>query len=473
MNNEALSRRSRAPASSGFILVTVVLILTLLAIFIPVLVRMSTTDSRWSVRRSQIDEAYTVAEAGLDRGSWKLGESESVWQAALAGTAVTEYNYDRTWTDLDSAYRYKIKFSSGPGPTEVRVRCKVQAVRAPTMVRTLEGVYTRNFVEALVMQTDFTGSTDKFPRVHWGAVKSYAALNVNSNVAMPNYPRKLARNGIQGRDTTPDDYNSDRQEYWAYDKNIGDPPVIDYEYYRAKAKASSLPDTTANNGKLRMRHNPAPAATLVKSTPTLGTAYFLCADNWEGAGQDHGIDFDASGGGNHYTFINSTTVVFIETSSNTCRSFIHSEIFLDIEAFIVAGPNNNLNFRPDESAAFAATIPVNANMEYLHSAASATWMAGGIGSMDNIWHGSRYPYNISNNIGFHGFLHVQDGELNVDENSHDVKVIGIVYAKQLKIETNPKFFYVYFDDAVASKLKVVYTPIRRRLYREDKADTVW
>jgi hypothetical protein len=68
---------------------------------------------------------------------------------------------------------------------------------------------------------------------------------------------------------------------------------------------------------------------------------------------------------------------------------------------------------------------------------------------------------------------VQDGELNVDENSHDVKVIGIIYAKQLKIETNPKFLYVYFDDAVASKLKVVYTPIRRRLYREDKADNVW
>lgn len=471
--NNSNSPKGKVPAlSGGFILVTVVLILTLLAIFIPVLVRLATDDSRWSVRRSQIDEAYTVAEAGLDRGSWKLGESESVWQAALVGTAVTEYNYDRTWTDLDSAYRYKIKFSSGPGPTEVRVRCKVQAVRAPTMVRTLEGTYTRNFVEAMVMQADLTGSTDKFPRVHWGPIKSYAGLNVAAAVAMPKYPRKFARTGISPRDTTPDDYNSDRKEYWAYDKNIGDAPVMDYEYYRARAKASSLPDTTANNGKLRMRHNPAPAATLVKSTPTLGTAYFLCADNWEGPGQDHGIDFDASGV-DHYTFINSTTVVFVETSTNTCRSFVHSEVFLDLEAFIVAGPNNNLDFRPNQSAAFAATIPVNANMEYLEATASATWMAGGAGSMDAIWRGARYPYNISNNIGFHGFLHVQDGELKTDENSHDVKVIGVVYAKQFKIQTDPKIFYIYFDDAVASKLKVVYTPIRRRLYREDKADNVW
>lgn len=465
MNNKALSQRSRAPASSGFILVTVVLILTLLAIFIPVLVRMSTTDSRWSVRRSQIDEAYTVAEAGLDRGSWKLGESESVWQAALAGTAVTEYNYDRTWTDLDSAYRYKIKFSSGPGPTEVRVRCKVQAVRSPTMVRTLEGVYTRNSVEALVMQTDFTGSTDKFPRVHWGAVKSYAALNVNSNVAMPNYPRKLARNGIQGRDTTPDDYNSDRQEYWAYDKNIGDPPVIDYEYYRAKAKASSLPNTTINNGKMRMRDG----ATLVRSTPTLGTAYFLCADNWDGS--DHGIDFNA-GGADHYTFINSTTVLFVETSTNTCRTFIHSKVFLDLEALIVAGSNNHLRMNGSK-APFAATIPVNANMEYLHSAASATWMAGGGGSMDAIWHGARYPYNLVSDVGFHGFIHVQDGQFEDHNDSDDTIVVGIIYAKQFELETDPKSLRVYFDDAVASKLKVVYTPIRRRLYREDKADNVW
>ncbi len=117
-----------------------------------------------------------------------------------------------------------------------------------------------------------------------------------------------------------------------------------------------MPRTTAANGKLRMRDG----ATAVRSTPTADTALFLCADNWDGS--DRGIKFTA-GGGDNYTFINSTTVVFIETSTNSCKSFIDHRVFLDIEALLVVGPNNNFRFGGSYSA-FNATIPLNANLEY-------------------------------------------------------------------------------------------------------------
>jgi len=446
----------------------VVLILALLAIFLPSMVQMSKDDSRWSTRKMHVDEIITIAEAGLDRGSWTLGDSETNWQKAKSGVIVTEYNYDRVWTDLDPAYQYKIKFSSGPGPEEVTVRCKVQSLRDRRMIRTLKAVYTRNFVEALVMKNDLDVSSDVYPRVHWGPIKSYAGLGLTPSFLttdVPHYPRKYARNGIFARDSVRDDHNSDAQEYWAFDKNIGDPPTIDYQYYRYRAAGSAFPRLTAGLGTLVMRDG----VTAAVSASGDDSGLFLCADNWDGSSR--GVRFRTDVGQN-YVFSNSTSVFFVENSTNaSCRTNIEGKVFLDLEAFIVGGSNNDLWMHP-HWASYNATIPVNADLEYRQTDASTTWVGSGMGA---VWSAGRYPYNIPDKVGFHGFLHVQDGLCTIEDNNDDIRLLGVVYVKTLKTDFDPpgQGLDIYFDENVASQMKVIYTPVRRRYYNEDKSDTVW
>ncbi|MBL0350303.1 MAG: hypothetical protein IPP68_08010 [Elusimicrobia bacterium] len=466
--NSDRTRRAQRKSQRGFILPLVILILALLAIFLPSLIQMSKDDSRWSTRKLHIDEIVTIAESGLDRGSWTLGDSESNWQNAKTGVPIPEFNYDRVWTDLDPAYQYKIKFSSGPGPEEVTVRCKVRSVRNAQTVRTLMAVYTRNFVEALVMKNDLNPASDVYPRVHWGPIKSYAGLGLAPaflTADVPHFPRKYARNGVFARDTTRDEHNSDGQEYWAFDKNIGDPPAIDYPYYRSKAAASSLPRWTAGLGTLVLRDG----ATAAVSNGGAATGLFLCADNWDGS--NRGVRFRTDVGQN-YVFSNSTSVFFIENSTNAnCGAVIEGKVLLDLEAFIVAGPSNDLWMHP-HWASYNATIPVNADMEYRQTDASTTWTTSGMGA---VWASGRYPYLLPDKVGFHGFLHVQDGLCTIEDNNDDVRLVGVVYVKTLKTDFDPpgQGLDIYFDEAVASRMKVIYTPVRRRYYNEDKSDMVW
>lgn len=472
--------------SRGSVLIPAVLLLAVLMVIFPLLVRLTREDVRSSVRRVHREEGLAVAEAGLDRGAWKLGESDALWfQASTTTIPIPDYDFDRVWTDLDPDYRYKIRFSSGPRGGEVTIRCRVQSVKNASFTRELAGVYTRDFSEALLMRRDFDPVSDYFPRVHWGAVKSYKSLNLNAGggtlFSLRRWPRKYARLGIGGRDTVADANNTDDAEYWAFDKKVTDPPIIDLEYYRKRAGRSSVPVTQGGtDGYMRQRDG----VTLPVANP-VGSGYFRCGSNTNGG---QGLLFYSNNPqGRKYEFRSSTSVIVIDNdTAGACNNFIgtsynNHKVFLEVEALILPSPgggHNNLKFETNVSNAtglfydIGSSIPVNAREEY--AVVPATWNATVIPpnafDMQTIQAGGGL-FTVPK-VGFRGFVYVEKGITEV-QNDEDFTILGVMYVDRLKTDTpSGGRFLLYMDPLVQSNLKVLYAPMRRRIYRE-VLGTLW
>ena len=466
----------------GSVLIPAVLLLAVLMVIFPMLVRLTREDVRSSVRRVHREEGLAVAEAGLDRGAWKLGESDALWfQASTTTIPIVDYDFDRVWTDLDPDYRYKIRFSSGPRGGEVTIRCRVQSVKNPSFTRELAGVYTRDFSEALLMRRDFDPVSDYFPRVHWGAVKSYSSLNVTAPLmpSMRTWPRKYARAGIRFRDTVADAINTDNAEYWAFDKKVTEPPILDLEYYRKRAGRSSVPVTQATGGNLFQLNG----LTWAVADP-VGSGYFRCGTNNAGG---QGLLFRSNNPpGQKYEFRSSTSVIVIDNdTAGACNNFIgnhfnHHKVFLELEALILPSPGggpNNLKMESNVSGTglfydIGSSIPVNAREEY--AVVPATWNATLIAPnafpMQTIQAGGGL-FTVPK-VGFRGFIYVEKGITEV-ENDEDYTILGAMYVDRLKTDTpSGGRFLLYLDPLIQSNLKVLYAPMRRRSYRE-VLGTLW
>ena len=96
----------------GQILPVVMVTLVVLTIIIAGLISWIQNDSRNSVKEQKSTSAENLAEAGIDRGTWKLQSSTSTWATAVAGTVITGYNFDTTYTDIPGG-SYRIKFATG------------------------------------------------------------------------------------------------------------------------------------------------------------------------------------------------------------------------------------------------------------------------------------------------------------------------------------------------------------------------
>jgi len=110
----------------GFVLPGVLMILMLLLVFIPAFVWFIQKDTKATVAEVKKDKSLHLAEIGQDRGAWKLRESDTIWNNALGGTAVSNYDGTTEFTEVAGG-RYKIQFSAGPGPGEVTVLSKGKA----------------------------------------------------------------------------------------------------------------------------------------------------------------------------------------------------------------------------------------------------------------------------------------------------------------------------------------------------------
>lgn len=289
------------------------------------------------------------------------------------------------------------------------------------------------------------------------------------------YPRKYARRGIGDRDTVANAVNTDGNEYWAFDKKVVDPPVIDLEYYRKRAMNSSVPDTQAGtDGYLRQLDN----ATLPVADPP-GSGFFRCGSNNNGGQGLRFFSFNPPG--RRYELRNSTNVIVIENdTAGACNNFVgnshnNHKVFLELEALVLASPGggmNNLKIETNQSLAtglyynIGSSIPVNAREEY--AVVPATWNATLIppnGSTMEAIHTAGALFTVPK-VGFRGFLYVEKGTTEI-ENDDNFTVLGVMYVDRLKTDmSGGGRFILYLDPLVQSRLKVLYAPMRRRSYRE-------
>lgn len=467
-------KNRRANRNGQILLIGMVLLLLLLSLFIPMMVRHTSQDSKQAIRNFRMTRAFNLAEAGLERGAWKLKDDPAVWEMAVAGTPIANFRGDASSVYDEMGGQYKITIGPGPSPGEVSVR-SVGRDESTHEVRAVEGVYATGIHQALTTNGNFRSLPDM--HVHWGPMASFGTLAVTTNTSFMGgapaswsntyYPRKFAKLGITNRDSNPAVPNTDSLEYWAYQNSMGDPPAVDLAYYRARADNNDVPlqsptglgsycppgfvgqinigagFTNCSGGTLAVAHTP-------------GKGLFLRADN-------PSSDFITLNG---YVLRSTSTVMYFDDF------FVNHISFLDIEAFILAGPTRNLVLYGGIGEVYNATIPVNAQDEYAHPTAQPIWtMANppctelGDPSFSSLGAGN-WPYPIRY-MNFRGFMYV-GGTLEGGGVWGGASMIGALVLAGADVTSQDLYrdFCLFYDESIARNIKLQNDFPRRVSWRE-------
>jgi hypothetical protein len=405
--------------NTGYVLAGAILVLAVLAILIPSILLLTQKDAKDSVAIDLKTKAFQLAEAGQDRGIWKLRESDTTWANAVAGTIISGYHDDVVYADVNGG-TYKIKFVAGPAPGQVTVISKGKATNS-TDVRAISGIYSKGVVSGAL---SVVGGLDWKPNLHveWGPVVAYNSI---TSTPSDRYPRKYSAGSISGYDTDPTAPNGAMPgENWsAYDYasyySLGAAPTIDLDSYRALAKKSCVPPLKKATGN-------SAAAHLVT---TCDTGYYT---------EDASID-KPGGGSSDYTFTCSTCVIFIE---GTIKSF-PNDSWLDVRALLATG---DVDFNA-KNTTYLADIPSTAQDEYRYApTATAYWAGKG-------WTNGG-TYSIAN-CGMHGFLY-SGGDLK-NAGGNTILVGALFIAGALSANTTT----IYYDSAVANNVLFQTSTISR------------
>jgi hypothetical protein len=226
--------------NSGQVLVIALAVLLFLLIAIPQMVGWIQDEARWSVKEQKSTMAFNLAEAGLDRGVWKLKSTTSTWSAALANVPVSGYGFDTTYRDVEGG-TYRIRFVSGPSANQVTVLAEGRD-DATQEVRALQAIYLNSSFPGGLMTGGVLTYHGAF-EVHWGPVLAHNNIVISGNAATEYFPRKLSRQVVLGTVGQPRDTNginppnTDNVEWWS-DYVVPDLPILDFATLRSSAAAN-------------------------------------------------------------------------------------------------------------------------------------------------------------------------------------------------------------------------------------------
>ncbi|OGR88897.1 MAG: hypothetical protein A2992_09505 [Elusimicrobia bacterium RIFCSPLOWO2_01_FULL_59_12] len=225
---------------SGQVLVGVMAVVLFIMIMLPPLVNWIQDESRWTVKEQKSTLAFNVAEAGIDRGVWKLKSTTSTWSAAMAGTAVTGYDFDATYNDVAGG-SYRIRFSAGPGANQVTVLAEGRDT-ATEEVRALQAIFQNQALPGALIANGIMTYHGAF-EAHWGPVMAHNNIVISGNAATEYFPRKFSKQVVLGTAGQPRDTNgitppnTDNVEWWS-DYDVAELPLLDFTTLRASAAAN-------------------------------------------------------------------------------------------------------------------------------------------------------------------------------------------------------------------------------------------
>jgi hypothetical protein len=244
-------------SESGQAIAAVLVLLVMLLIIVPSLVSTVIQDGRGTMRAKHGSTAYFLAEAGIDRGIWKLQDDPGFFQQ-LASSTIAGYRFDTAYADVPSsgapAGFYTILLSSYSrygAPVSLTQRVITASGRDLNRQETATIeliIQTPGVTQApLMAQTvALTGNG----AVHWGPILSLSSMSF-SGAAINRWPRKYARASISAgpnnTDTNPAAPNYDvdspspHSEFWSFNEPPGvpDPPSVDIAYYKTLAQCST------------------------------------------------------------------------------------------------------------------------------------------------------------------------------------------------------------------------------------------
>lgn len=417
----------KEPGSSrGQVLIVVLGILVIFMIMIPVLISLVQNESRWSVKNKKTSMAFHAAEAGLDRGIWKLNEKTSNWDNIISSGSIDGYTGQKVYdmylgSSTDKVIgQYKVNIMPGDIPSQIKV---VSIGRDPSSseVRGLEVVYSKNAILSSI-NTDGGISWKPNLEVHWGPVVTYTSID---QAPSKWYPRKISKGQIVGRDTDPQRPNDDGKEFWAF-QDLGDPPRVQTSYYLDLAKKSRIKASLGGLNEIRKK-----TGSSVAVADPVGSGYFPAASN------SGGIRINKA-----YMFANSTSVIYTDGTLD-----LAAESFLDLQA-VIAEQNVDFNGSGHD---YTATVPVNAAKEYV--------------KQKEMVPGYTYPgegsatYTVTA-CGMHGFLYCGGSLNNAGGNAKMVGAIKVLGNVTLNTMT------VYYDEQTVTNIKLSNTQKTQVSWRE-------
>lgn len=455
------------PDEKGSALVMAILISVILLITVPVLVMLVQQEAKQSVGHKRRTSAFHLAEAGQDRGFWKLQESGDIWTAASTGAVIAGFNGDVVYTDIPGG-EYKVNFDSATYNGQPAVKVIGQGRNTTKEeVRTIEATYSRI---SLYGPVNVSGSMEYKPGmlIHWGPVVSYTNMDYQAQEVY--FPQKWSAGFIKNRDSNPAAPNEDTTyaEWHAY-QNLGTKPEIDVstavgKYYADKARAVRVP--TPKKGICHLfPDSKTHKANHDFESKTSCSGFFTNLEE---------VAFSKYKSNVQYTFSCSTCVIFIsgvgsaKADEAAGDAQLKDGSFLDVEALIVTG---NIHVHTDEFANFGATIPVSAKSHYLDD--DATHKSK---QMNNLtakgWWDTYYEpvggeggiYTILGGKGgvgtsFHGFLYVNDWHCSGGNNT----IVGtVLVAQSMKVNT----MTIYYDKGVADNVELSNASINRMTWEE-------
>lgn len=229
------------PSTRGQILPVVIILLTVVVTIVYGLVAWMQHDSKISVKQQKSTDAINLAEAGIDRGTWKLQSSTSTWFAAAAGTVIPGYNFDSTYSDVPGG-TYRIRFSSAAN-NQVMIWAEGRDSQAKE-TRSIQLVVQNQTIYSALM----SGGNINWARglgIYWGPIVSQGNITLQDDfVAALYFPRKYAKGTVLGTAANPRDVNSltppntDNVEWWSEYSGVPNIPVLDFAALRSSAAAT-------------------------------------------------------------------------------------------------------------------------------------------------------------------------------------------------------------------------------------------
>lgn len=433
----------------GQALIVAILLVTVALILVPLLVMYVQNEAKWTIKQSRSSSAYHLAEAGQDRAIFYLVQSTANWAAAIAGTAVSGYNGDVQYSDVAGGL-YTISIASGPLSYQATVITKGRDSTTNEM-RAIQAIYSGAALQSGFIAKGSVDYQSSFT-VFWGQVTSYT--NITQGASPPYHPIKVAKGSITPWDSDPNPPNQDSgKNYSAYDASLTDPPSVDFDYYRTKAKNTTITDPAivcdakgkncgSNGGQ---------------SVSWIGTGYF------DGTSE---VKF------NNYTLDCSTCVLFMETS----KVKLDKSGYMHVEALIVYSAN--IHIHNTGANPYVVSVPTDAWKQYTAGtittpntpdSAAADQYPGdaGLSAISPTYSIPTAAFDGASNTGmsFHGFLYANSFDCNGGVNSN----VGtfLIGPGGTSITT----MIIYFDPTVAGNVHYTKSQIARVSW--DEITSTW
>lgn len=221
--------------------------LLILAVMVPAMVMWVQRETVFASKQSMNTTAFHMAEAGAEKAYLYISQSTITWTAIQAGTAQTDYKFDKKYTDIEGG-SYTISITSGPSTQQATI-VSVGRDRYGRETRALRIVYTNSILGDTAIYAGqgvrIAGGTN----VHWGAVMSPQTIDATSR----SFPQFWSSSQITGKDTDANPPNCDSPaccQWHSFEKNLPVPPDLDFDFYRSSAAATTgCPDHAGARGK--------------------------------------------------------------------------------------------------------------------------------------------------------------------------------------------------------------------------------